>query len=62
MLTKKESLSTSKVQYTGYTDNQKQIRITYTGDESSAPLLGSFVQAKITDSKQFVLMGELLAY
>jgi hypothetical protein len=39
MLTKKEILSSSKVQYTGYTDNQKQIKIIYNGDQSSAPWL-----------------------
>ncbi|AKH32471.1 (Dimethylallyl)adenosine tRNA methylthiotransferase MiaB [candidate division SR1 bacterium Aalborg_AAW-1] len=60
MLTKKEILSSSKVQYTGYTDNQKQIKIMYNGDQSSAPWLGSFVQAKITDSKQFLLVGDVL--
>jgi len=29
MLTKKELLSSDKVEYTGYTDNQKQIKIIY---------------------------------
>lgn len=60
MLIKKEILSNTKVQYTGYTDNQKQIKILYKVYESSAPVLGSFVKVKIIDSKQFVLMGEII--
>lgn len=60
MLTKKQKLSSSKVEYGGYTDNQKQIKIIYDGDELQAPSLGDFVQVKIIDSRQFVLFGELL--
>lgn len=60
MITKKETLSYNKVEFTWYTDNQKQIKILYDGDISTAPLLGTFVQVKIIDSKQFVLMGALI--
>jgi tRNA A37 methylthiotransferase MiaB len=58
MITKKSTLSEDSVEYTWYTDNMKQIKITHHNDNSS--LIWQFVQVKIIDSKQFILFGEVI--
>jgi uracil-DNA glycosylase len=60
MLTKKTALSTEWYEYTAYTDNMKQTKITYLGEEIQSPQVWTFAQIEIIDSKQFILFGKFI--
>jgi uracil-DNA glycosylase len=60
MLTKKTVLPTGWYEYTAYTDNMKQTKITYLDEEIDAPQVWSFAQIEIIDSKQFILFGKFI--
>ena len=60
MLTKKTALSTGGYEYTAYTDNMKQTKILYLGEETDSPEVWIFAQIKVVDSKQFILFGKFI--
>lgn len=60
MLTKKIALPTGGYEYTAYTDNMKQTKINYLGEETLSPQVWSFAHIEVIDSKQFILFGKFI--
>lgn len=60
MLTKKVQLDDEYYEYTGYTDNMKQIKIKLSIANQKTPSIWQFASVKIVDSKYFLLFGELI--